>query len=63
MASLDSILNWAIPTLLILVAFGFVYTKFLSPYLVPHLVKLWAYMNGEGRQVTVDNRRKEIVYE
>jgi len=60
MATLDSILNFLIPLLLMLIAFGFVYTKFLKPWVVPHLIKLWEYSQGTHQN---NNIAREITYE
>jgi len=60
MATLDSILNFLIPLLLMLIAFGFVYTKFLQPWVVPHLIKFWEYLQGPAHQ---NNAAREITYE
>ena len=60
MATLDSILNFAIPALLILVAFGFVYVKFLDPWVVPLLRKFWDWLNIQSENKKFN---KEIVYE
>jgi uncharacterized membrane protein len=57
---LDAILNFAIPALLILIALGFVYTKFIKPWIVPHLIKFWEYLNDSQSHTT---HVKEIAYE
>lgn len=62
MVNFDEILNVGIPILLILIAVGFVYTKFLGPWLVPHLKNLWIWMNGQTLP-TLGSNKKEIVYE
>jgi len=58
--SLDSILNIVIPTLLILVVIGFVWTKLLGPWLGPWISNTWDKMIH--REVPI-NMRKEIIYE
>lgn len=63
MATLDSILNFAIPAILILIAVGFVYTKFIQPWVVPHLIKLWEKIRESGNNPQTENTRREIVYE
>lgn len=60
MATLDSILNFAIPALLILIALGFIYTKFIKPWVVPHLIRLWEYLNDSQSHTT---HVKEVTYE
>jgi uncharacterized membrane protein len=57
---LDAILNFAIPALLIVIALGFVYTKFLKPWVVPYLIKFWEYLNDTQQNTT---HVKEISYE
>lgn len=61
MASFDQTLNVGIPLLLLAVAVGFVYTKFLNPFLLPLLKKLWDSVKGkkEDNQISV----REITYE
>jgi len=59
--ALDSILNFAIPALLIVIAFGFVYVKFIGPYVVPWLVQLWEWL--KGKETTTTSGKKEIIYE
>ena len=60
MASLDDILNVAIPIILILIAVGFVWLKLLGPWLGPWLSKMWERLNNTEINV---HRKKEIVYE
>ena len=60
MPTLDSILNFAIPTLLILIAIGFVYIKFLSP-LTPQIKKILEWLQGNSQ--TQEHRMREITYE
>ena len=58
MASLDSVLNFAIPALLIAIAIGFIYMKFLEPYLVPLIMKMWNYQSDKPNE----HKQKEIIY-
>jgi hypothetical protein len=58
--NLDEILNFAIPALLLIIAFGFCYTKFIQPWIVPHLIKFWEYLNNT--QAT-NHSVKEVTYE
>jgi len=44
--TLDSILNIAIPILLVLVVGGFVWIRFVEPWGMPLLRKMWAGMTG-----------------
>ena len=60
MTTLDSILDFVIPFVLILLFIGFIYTKFLDPWLMPHLKRLIAYLRGEGKE---EIKVKEIIYE
>jgi hypothetical protein len=58
--NLDSLLNFLVPAILLLIALGFVYTKFIQPWVVPHLIKFWEWMQGKS---TEDTTKKEIVFE
>lgn len=57
--TIDSILNWAVPILLLLIAFGFVYIKFLQPYVIPLFIKLGENLKGNEK----NSLKKEIIYE
>ena len=61
MASIDEILNFVVPAVLILIAAGFLYIKFIGPWVVPMFAKLWEWISGSQDEVRI-NRRKEIVY-
>ena len=64
MANLDEILNFAIPALLIIVVCAFIYTKFLKPWLLPHLVNLWEWITKPRERGGSDNPgKKEIIFE
>ena len=54
--NIDSIMNFAVPTLIIFVVIGFIWTKLLSPSLGPWIKSLWDGAKGH------DNTSKEIVY-
>jgi len=56
MATFDAILNFAIPTLIILVVVVFIWTKFLAPSIWP-----WLKSTFEGKTIS-GGRTKEIVY-
>lgn len=58
---IDTILNWAIPALLILIVAGWLYTKLLLPWVVPHIVNAWNRMRD--KQEEAQSTGKEIVYE
>ena len=61
--NLEDILNFAIPTLLLLIALGFVYVKFLSPWVIPMLSRLWEWAKGTTANRTEGEfRRREISY-
>jgi len=63
MATLDSILNFLVPTLLILIFIGFIWMKTpLGAWLGPHLQNLWLWMKGESQNVHI-HREKVIAYE
>ena len=59
--NLDEALNVGIPILLILITLGFVYTKFLEPWVTPHILKLWNKMK-EKTSEELPQRGQEIVY-
>ena len=61
-SSFDSVLNWLIPALLILVVVWFIWSKFLQPTLWPAIVKLWNKLFGEKREDT-GGKNKEITFE
>jgi len=58
MAGIDTALNIAVPTILILIVISFVWSKIIDPLLMPHLKKLWEYMNEAGET----KHTKEIIY-
>lgn len=60
MASLDSVLNFVIPAILIVIALGFIWTKFIEPWVLPHAKRFWEYLQGQNSKIT---RQKEVVYE
>ena len=62
MASLDEILNFAVPAILILIVLGFVYTKFLEPMIIPWLKRMWEKTNTPTQEGGSSFRKKEIVY-
>ena len=60
--NLDAFLNFLIPAILLLIALGFVYTKFLKPWVVPHLIQLWEYIQNSNQQ-REGMVGKELAYE
>ena len=62
MGALDSTLGWLIPALLIVVAVGFIYTKFINPWVVPHLIRFWHWLQGRQQEGDV-TRTREITFE
>jgi len=56
--TLDSFLNFLVPTLIILVVIGFIWTRLLSPSIGPWLRSLWDSAGERGQQM----RGKAIVY-
>ena len=58
--TLDSILNAAVPILLICIAAGWVYIKFLGPHFVPWIKKAWEKYNENPQQI---HKQREIMYE
>ena len=61
MVNLNEILNFGIPALLVLIAFGFIYTKFIDPWLMPHLLRFWDYLSN--KEVSTSTGKREITYE
>lgn len=59
MGTIDSVLNFAIPALLVLIVVSFAWSKIIDPLLMPSITKLWDYLNGEADK----SRYKEIVYD
>ena len=57
-STFDSILNILIPALLIIVVVGFIWIKFLEPWGMPLLKKMWASMSGASL-----GKKREIEYE
>jgi len=60
--TLDQIMNIVIPALLIIVVIGFVWTKFIEPWVLPMLIKLWDKMKGDPDKEHITHI-KEITYE
>jgi len=64
MASFDETLNFAIPAILILIAIGFIYIKFLQPFVIPMLSRFWEWAKGNAEPVqTIGHNKREITYE
>jgi hypothetical protein len=63
MAYLDSILNFGIPAILILITLGFLYTKVIQPWVLPLLAKLWEWMKGNKEEGSPATTKREIIYE
>jgi transposase len=62
MTTFDSVLNWLIPTLLILIVIGFAWTKFIQPYVAPLFQKIINYFKGKSEEEG-QHKVKEITYE
>lgn len=62
MATLDQILNIGVPALLIIIIIGFIWIKFLNPFVVPMFSRLVEYFRGKSIKLPGSNR-KEISYE
>lgn len=61
MGAFDDVLNIGIPALLIIITLGFLWVKFIEPWVLPMLARMW----GKITEST-DNpspRGKEIVYD
>lgn len=61
MGTLDEVLNIGIPILLIVIVLGFLWVKFIEPWVVPMVVRLWEKMKGDPNQQ--QRYGKDIVYE
>ena len=61
MSALDDILNVGVPILLIVIVLGFLWVKFIEPWVVPMVARLWEKMKGDGTQQT--KYGKDIIYE
>lgn len=62
MASMAEVLNVGIPLLLLIIALGFIYTKFVDPWVVPMLKKFWEWLMVQNTS-TNQPKGKEIAYE
>lgn len=64
MAGLNETLNWLIPTVLLLVAGGFVYTKFFQPFVLPMLSGVWEWISSKSdSSPKVSKGKREISFE
>lgn len=64
MATLDEILNFGVPALLIIIVLGFLWVKFIEPWVVPMISKLWEKINEKREERTHEKHYgKEIQYE
>jgi hypothetical protein len=61
LADFDSVMNFLVPAVLLLIAAGFIYIKFISPWVVPMLSRLWEWVKGSGSSER--SIRKEISFE
>jgi hypothetical protein len=53
MASMDEIMGYAIPGLLLVIAVSVVYIKFIEPWVIPAMERLWERMkpkDGDGKK-------------
>lgn len=57
--TIDAVLNFTIPSLIVLIVVSFVWSKIIDPLLMPSIRKLWDYINGENE----NSKYREIVYE
>lgn len=58
---LDEILNFAIPTAIVLVVFGWIYFKLFKPYVLPLIQNIIDKSKGDNHPIRTYQR--EIVYE
>lgn len=57
----EEVMNIGIPALLIIIVLGFLWIKFLEPWVFPMLSKLWLWISGAAKTEDVPIR-KEISY-
>jgi len=60
MGTLDSILNVAVPVVLLLIVIGFLWVKLLSPFVVPMISKLIGNIKDKKQSIST---KKEISFE
>ena len=60
--TLSQTLGWAIPTLLIVIALGFIYVKFLKPWVMPMLKNLWGWTTKQ-RETSQHHGPREVSFE
>lgn len=56
----SQVLSWGIPALLLIIAVGFIYVKFIGPYVVPLLKRLIDWGKGQQEENTA---QKELTFE
>jgi len=61
MTTIDSVLNYGIPILLIIIVLGFIWIKFIQPYVLPMLQNLFEWMKGKNENKQTKYSR-EIIY-
>jgi hypothetical protein len=59
---LDEILNWGIPALLIIITLGFLWTKFISPWVVPMVQNIFEWISGADTS-SIIKPTKEVQYD
>jgi len=62
--TLDSVLNFLVPTLLILIGVGFVWIRTpVGAWLGPHIREFFNWIRGESETTTHEPQTRSIVYE
>lgn len=63
MATLDEILNFGIPALLVIIVLGFLWVKFIEPWVIPMISRLWEKVNEKKEESEQKKYTKDILYE
>jgi hypothetical protein len=61
-ANLDELLNWGIPALLIIITLGFLWTKFINPWVLPMVKSIYDWISGADTSLLV-KPVKEVQYD
>lgn len=49
-STLDQVLNWAIPLILFLIAFGWLYSKVIKPHVIPLIKDMIEYTKSKSEE-------------
>lgn len=62
-SGIDDALNFGVPVLLLIIAAGFIYIKFIGPWVIPMFSRFWEWAKGKSEGGSADNVKKEISFE